>query len=66
MKKPELFDVVAVNLDSNVVRLLDSGKTRENAEAIVKFAVMRRGLDEEFFAEVPMGQYRNGDQWSAK
>lgn len=61
-----LFDVVAVGIDSNVVRLLDTGKTKENAEAIVKLAVMRRGVNEEFFAEVPAGKYRDGDQWSAK
>jgi len=63
----ELYDVVAVNLETNKetnkVRFMAQGKTLPNAEAIVSMAVMRRGLDEEFFAEVPAGKYQEGDSW---
>lgn len=58
-----LYDVVAVDLESNVVRILETSKTESNAEAIVRMAVMRRGVDKEFFSEVPAGLYENGDTW---
>ena len=41
-----LYDVVGVNIETNEVRVLENGKTKPNAEAIVAMAVMRRGLDE--------------------
>lgn len=40
---------------------LAPAKTFENAEAISKMAIMRRGLDEEFYAEVPTLTYKEGD-----
>jgi len=49
----ELYDVIAVNIQSKQERVLATGKTRKDAEAIVKMAVMRRGLDEEYFKKVP-------------
>lgn len=48
-----LFDVVAMNLTTHEERIIASGKTEGNAEAIVKMAVMRRGVSEEFFKVVP-------------
>ena len=63
MPDSELFDVVAVNLATSAVRLIDTGKTRRNAEAIEEMAVMRRGVDEEFFAVVPHGAYEDGSHW---
>jgi hypothetical protein len=56
MTKTTLFDVEAVNIKTGEVRKLAENKTRENAEAIVKMAVMRRGVDEEFYREVPRVQ----------
>ena len=47
-----LFDVVAVNIKTGAERVIASGKTEQNAEAIVKIAVMRRGVEEEFFKTV--------------
>jgi hypothetical protein len=41
--------MVAVNLDSGKVCLLAERKTLPDADAIVKMAVMRRGVEEEFF-----------------
>jgi hypothetical protein len=41
--KDEMFDVVAVNLDTDKVRFIAQNKTLRNAEAIVSMAVMRRG-----------------------
>ena len=51
----ELFDVVAVNIATSEERNIASGKTLRNAEAIEMMAVMRRGVDVEFFAVVPTG-----------
>lgn len=51
----ELFDVVAVNLNTKAERLIAEAKTEKNAEAIVMMAVMRRGVEEEFFKIVPRG-----------
>ena len=58
-----VFDVVAVNLATLRVRLLAETKTEKNADAIVTMAVMRRGVDEEFFTAVPAGTYTEGDIW---
>lgn len=62
----ELYDVVAINIQTNSMRMIATRKTIQNAEAIVSMAVMRRGLDEEFFSEVPAGKYKDGDQWSGR
>lgn len=56
-------DVIAVNMQTNLVRLIAENKTERNAEAIEMMAVGRRGVEEEFFATVDHGQYKNGDQW---
>lgn len=59
----QLHDVVAVNLVTNTVRVIASGKTQENAEAIVNIAVTRRGVEEEFFTAVRTESYKDGDKW---
>ena len=65
MTQEQLYDVVAVALPPNqpVVRLMATGKTLRNAEALVRMVVYRRGVDDEFFAEVPTGMYQEGDTW---
>ena len=49
----KLFDVVAVNLKDKSTRIIASAKSEKEAEAIVAMAVMRRGVDEEFFRTSP-------------
>ncbi len=51
----QLFDVVAVNLNTGEERYIATSKTLRNAEAIVAMAVMRRGVNEDFFKTVPSG-----------
>lgn len=53
MKNEQLYDVVAVNIETSAERFIAQGKTLENAEAIVEMAVARRGVDEEFFKTAP-------------
>lgn len=60
----QLFDVVAVDNSTNKVRFMAQGKTLANAEAIVSMAVMRRGLNEEFFTEVSTGKFKEGDEFT--
>ena len=47
------FSVVAVDLTNHGERILAHGKSRRDAEAIVEMAVLRRGVDREFFKVRP-------------
>ena len=58
-----LFDVVAISLQTNVVRLVAEKKSKEDADALVSMAVMQNGVDNEFFASVSAGAFRSGDQY---
>ena len=48
----KLFNVVAVDLETGAERVLAENKTERNADAIVTMAVMRRGVENEFFKAV--------------
>lgn len=61
-----LYDAIAVNIETKTVRVFDTNKTLPNAEAISAMAVMRRGVDEEFYTEVPAGQYKDGDKYERR
>ena len=65
MRPEQLYDVVAVGLPPRqpVVRLMATGKTRGNAEAFVRMAFYRPGVEDEFFAKAPAGMYQEGDMW---
>ena len=62
----KLFDVLAVNLNTLTVRVIADNKTERNAEAIITMAVMRRGVEEEFFVETSAGTYTPGEAWSGR
>ena len=51
----KLFDVVAVNIKTGKERIIANGKSEHNAEAIENMAIMRRGVEEEFFKVIPSG-----------
>ena len=57
----KLFDVIAVDLSTKKIRFMAQSKTERNAEAIETMAVLRRGVDTEFFVTVPAGKYKDGD-----
>jgi hypothetical protein len=65
MSEP-LKDVWAVSLETGKVRLMAESLTEKNAEAVVSMAVMRRGVDEEFFGTAPHGKYKEGDKWKGQ
>jgi hypothetical protein len=49
----KLFSVYAVNIKTGERRLMDKDKTERNAEAFIKMAVIRRGVEEEFYVKAP-------------
>ncbi len=56
-----MFDVIEVQIKApHTVRIIANRKSEDNAEAIVKIAVVRRGVEHSFFKTVPAGQYRDG------
>jgi hypothetical protein len=54
MGDEQLFDVVEVEIrNPSNRRVIASGKTERNADAIVRMAVIRRGVQHHFFTTVP-------------
>lgn len=49
----DLFDVIAVHIETGAERFIERRKTKRNAEAIINLAIMRRGLEEEFYDTKP-------------
>lgn len=62
MNEPK-FDVVGVNLSTNKVHMVKADLSAEDAEAVIKVAVMRRGVNMEFFTGVPAGEFKEGDSY---
>ena len=62
----KLFDVIAVNQKTRKIQFMAGAKTERNAEAIEKMAIMRRGLEEDFYLIVPEGTYKDGDTYRQK
>lgn len=62
----KLYDVVAVSLDDNSILWVEQKKTLPNAEAIVAMAVMRQGVENRFFTEVPHGTYKQGEKYEGQ
>lgn len=62
----ELFDIVAVNFDTNIIQMMGVGKTRKNADAIEEMAIMRRGVEECWYTVVEAGKYKDGDIYGAE
>lgn len=57
MKSEPMFDVVEVEIsEPHRERVLSSGKTEKNAEAIVAMAVARRGVETHIYTVRPAGQ----------
>lgn len=58
------FDAVAVNIETSKVRIFERGASYKDAEAVCKMAIMRRGLDEEFYSVTPTLMYEAGDTFT--
>lgn len=57
------YDVVSVNQETYEVRVLEENVSLERANRLVEYAVMRRGVETEFFSEAKHGTYSTGDTW---
>jgi hypothetical protein len=56
------LDVIEVQIKApHTVRVIARNKDEQNAEAIIKMAVFRRGVKDAFFKTAPTGKYRDGD-----
>lgn len=56
-----MLDVIAVNLDTKKVRIFATDKSERNAESIIDMAVLRRGVETEFYTTAEAGKYHDGD-----
>ena len=62
-----LYDVLGVKMHGpSTVRVMGRNLTLPNAEAYIKFAVVRRGVEEEFFVETAAGAYTDGEIWQGQ
>ena len=57
------YEVWAVDISTGTVRLMATKKDADNAAALVKLCVMRRGVEKEFYVVSPIGMYKEGDTW---
>jgi hypothetical protein len=60
MSAQPLFNVVAKRLDNYTTRFIAENKSEREAEAIVRIAVARRGVDEECFYTEPVAKATGG------
>jgi len=57
----DLFDVIATRIKPpHVRRVMDCGMTADRAEGYIRMAVMRRGVEDEFYTAVPSGSVQDG------
>jgi len=57
------YDVAAITIKSSEVIWVDGPYDAENADAVIKMAVMRQGVEDRFFAACKPKQYEAGDKW---
>ncbi len=63
--KTELYDVVSVSIATGkVTAFMGANKTFRNADAIEQMAVLRRGVETEFYATVPARSLNIGDDYA--
>lgn len=62
--EPLLYDVVTVNLSDHRVTVWYRDKDYDNANAIIKIAIARRGVDKQIYAMTKPGLYNDGDTYS--
>jgi Domain of unknown function (DUF4326) len=59
-----LFDVLGVQIHGpRIVRVMGESLDADNAEAFIGMAIIRRGVEEEFFVTTAAGSYKDGETW---
>lgn len=57
-----MLDVIEVEIAApHRVRLMAQNKSEKTAEAIIRMAVARRGVEDHFFTTAPAGRYQDDD-----
>ena len=58
----DMVDVIEVDIKPpHTIRVLARGYSEGNAEAFIKIAVMRRGVENSFYTTCRPGKYQDGD-----
>lgn len=65
MSKEKQFDVAAVEISTGNVLWVDGPYDAQSADAVIKMAVMRQGVEDRFFAPCSTGSCKQGDRWDA-
>jgi hypothetical protein len=60
----KFFDVIAINIKTNLIEIIANNKTEKNADAIEMMAISRRGVETHFYTTIPTGKYKSGDKWN--
>jgi len=58
------FDVAAIEMKTSTILWVDGPHDAENADAVIKMAVMRQGVEDRFFGACQHGQYKKGEKWT--
>ena len=61
---PQLFDVIAVDLETNKVRIITTAVSEDSAYALETMTIERQGCEKAFFAVVETGTFKQGDEWN--
>lgn len=56
-------DVIAVSFETGEILWLEPDRTEANAEAVIKMAIARQGVEDRFYVAVPAGKYHKGDKY---
>lgn len=60
-------DVIEVEFAApHLVRVMETNLTAKNAEAFIEMAVLRRGVENQFYTTAPVRQFRDGDHYQQK
>ena len=60
------YDVVGVTIETGHVRIISGNLDKRNAEAVMEMAVMRRGVEREFFSLTEADTYLEGEKWTGQ
>lgn len=62
----QFYDVIEIDLVTGKVALMtDQPKGRRNADAVMRFAMLRRAREGTFYEIVDAGKYKDGDKYES-
>jgi|TARA_R110000782_G_scaffold30776_5_gene76406 hypothetical protein len=66
MKPPKVFDVLEVDIETRMIKIMAQAKLAHTAAAIERMAIVRRGTDKNFFTTVAAGEWTDGETYEPK